>query len=63
MNLKLQLFSETEKPKCITFSTPAYTPKFSEFGQKPKKNDGAGPVLALSVAMSKFWKNEEKWPL
>jgi len=54
LNLKLQLFSETEKPKCITFSTPAYTPKFSEFGQKPKKNDGAGPVLALSVAMSKF---------
>ena len=43
-----------EKPKSITFSTPAYTPKFSEFGKKPQKKVGAGPVLALSVAMSKF---------
>ena len=56
MNLKLRLFSETEKPKCITFSTPAYTPKFSEFGQKHEKNWGAGPVMALGADLTKFWK-------
>ena len=51
---KWQLFTETEKPKSITFSTPAYTPKFSEFGQKREKKVWAGPVLTLGVAMSKF---------
>ena len=60
MSSKLRLFTETEKHWGITFSTPAYTPKFSEFGKKPQKKVGAGPVLALSVAMSKFGKNEEK---
>ena len=63
MSLKQRLFTKTEKHKCITSSTFAHTPKFSEFGQNSQKNDGAGPVLALSAAMTKFWKIEEKLPL
>ena len=61
MSLKLRLFTETEKHWGITFSTPAYTPKFSEFGKKPQKKVGAGPVLALGITLSKYRKNEEKW--
>jgi len=51
LSLKLRLFAETEKHWGITFSTSAYTPKFSEFGKKREKNLGAGPVLALSETL------------
>jgi hypothetical protein len=54
LNLKLRLFSETEKHKCITFSTPTYTPKFSDFGKKREKKVGAGPVMALGADLTKF---------
>ena len=54
MNLKLRLFAKTEKPWWVTCSSSAYTPKFSEFGQKHEKNWGAGPVMALSATLTKI---------